>query len=62
MVYEQYNDPQIAIAIEAMIQYALTEGQNVAEELGYIALPPNVARRVAEAADQLSDEFTITVE
>lgn len=62
MVYEQYNDPQVAIAIEAMIQYALTEGQNVAEELGYIALPLNVARRVAEAADQLSDEFTITVE
>ena len=62
MVYEQYNDPQVAIAIEAMIQYALTEGQNVAEELGYIALPLNVARRVAEAADRITDEFTITVE
>ncbi|MGY6529391.1 MAG: phosphate ABC transporter substrate-binding protein PstS [Cyanobacterium sp.] len=62
MVYEQYDDPQLAIAIEAMIQYALTEGQNVAEELGYIALPPNVVARVAEAADRLTDEFTITVD
>jgi len=62
MVYEEYDDPQVAIAIEAMIQYALTDGQNVAEELGYIALPLNVARRVAEAADQLTDEFSITVE
>ncbi|WP_069789772.1 phosphate ABC transporter substrate-binding protein PstS [Cyanobacterium sp. IPPAS B-1200] len=62
MAYQQYDDPQKAVALEAAIQYALTEGQNVATELGYIPLPPNVAARVAEAADQLTDEFTITVD
>ncbi|MBE9222781.1 phosphate ABC transporter substrate-binding protein PstS [Cyanobacterium stanieri LEGE 03274] len=62
LAYQQYDDPQKAVALEAAIQYALTDGQNVATELGYIPLPPNVAARVAQAADQLTDEFTITVE
>lgn len=62
LAYQEYDDPQKAAALEAAIQYALTDGQSVATELGYIPLPPNVAARVAEAADQISDEFTITVE
>ncbi|MGD1862541.1 MAG: phosphate ABC transporter substrate-binding protein PstS [Leptolyngbyaceae cyanobacterium] len=61
MVYEQYDDPQVAKAIEVMIEYGLNEGQASAPELGYIALPDNVRERVAAAADVLSDEYEITL-
>lgn len=61
MVYEEYDDPQTAKAIEAMIEYGLNEGQDVSSELGYIPLPKNVRDRVAEAADGISDEYDITV-
>jgi phosphate transport system substrate-binding protein len=61
LTYQQYPDPEVARAIEAMIQYGLTEGQKVSPELGYIPLPPNVVQKVAEKADQISPDFTINV-
>ncbi len=61
MVYKKYDDPNKAIAIEAMIQYGLNQGQEQAEQLGYIPLPPEVRARVAAAADELSPDFTIKV-
>ncbi|PSR18157.1 phosphate ABC transporter substrate-binding protein PstS [filamentous cyanobacterium CCP3] len=61
MVYEEYDDPQKAKAVEAMIEYGLNEGQEVSSELGYIPLPKNVRDRVAAAADGISDEYKITV-
>jgi phosphate transport system substrate-binding protein len=61
LAYQKYDDPNKAIAMEAMIQYALTYGQDVASELGYIPLPKNVIETVAKVADQMSPDFTITV-
>jgi phosphate transport system substrate-binding protein len=61
LVHEKYPDPTKAKAIEGMIEYALTEGQKVAPELGYVPLPKNVAQKVAAAADQISPEYKITV-
>jgi phosphate transport system substrate-binding protein len=61
LAYKQYDDPNKAIAVEAMIQYGLTEGQKQAPNLGYIALPPNVVERVAATANQISPDFEITV-
>lgn len=61
MAYQKYDDPNKAIAIEAMIQYGLTEGQKVAAQLGYIPLPANVVEKVAAAADQITPDFTIKV-
>lgn len=61
LTYQQYPDPEVARAVEAMIQYGLTEGQKVSPQLGYIALPPNVVQKVAEKADQISPDFTINV-
>jgi len=61
MVYESYEDPDKAKAVEGMVQYGLTEGQEIAPELGYVKLPQNVRERVAEAADGISPDFDITV-
>ncbi len=61
LVHQKYSDPTKAKAIEGMIEYALTEGQKVAPELGYVPLPKNVAQKVAAAADQISPEYKITV-
>ncbi|MEM1311093.1 MAG: phosphate ABC transporter substrate-binding protein PstS [Cyanobacteria bacterium P01_H01_bin.153] len=61
LAYESYDDPQLAKAVEVMIEYGLNEGQESAPELGYIALPDNVRERVAEAADVISDEYDITI-
>lgn len=61
LAYKTYDDPNKAIAMETMIQYALTYGQEVATDLGYIRLPQNVIEKVAEVADQISPDFTIRV-
>ncbi|HEY9830783.1 MAG TPA: phosphate ABC transporter substrate-binding protein PstS [Stenomitos sp.] len=61
LVHQKYSDPTKAKAIEGMVEYALTEGQKVAPELGYVPLPKNVAQKVAAAADQISPEYKITL-
>lgn len=61
LAHKKYSDPQKAKAVEAMIEYALTEGQKVAPELGYIPLPPKVTEKVATAADQISPDYSISV-
>jgi phosphate transport system substrate-binding protein len=61
LTHQKYPDATKAKALEAMIEYGLTEGQKIAPELGYIALPPNVRQKVASAADQISPEYTINV-
>lgn len=61
LAYQNYQDPQTAKAVEGMIEYGLTQGQNAATELGYVPLPENVREKVAEKADQISQEYDITV-
>lgn len=61
LLYKKYDDPNKAIAMEAMIQYCLTDGQKQAGPLGYIELPPNVVKQVAAAADQITPDFNITI-
>lgn len=61
LAFPKYDDANKAIAMEAMIQYALTEGQKVAPALGYIPLPKKVVEKVAAVADQISPDFTINV-
>lgn len=59
LAYGKYDDPQKAIAMEAMIQYGLTTGQDQAAALGYIPLPQNVREKVAAAADVISPDYQI---
>ncbi len=61
MAYKKYPDAAKAKAVEAMIEYGLTEGQKVAGELGYVPLPANVVQKVAAAADAISPEYKIAV-
>lgn len=61
LAYQKYDDPNKAIAMEAIIQYGLTYGQEVASQLGYIPLPPNIIETVAGVADQITPDFTIKV-
>lgn len=61
MAYKKYDNPAKGKAMEAMIEYALTEGQKIAPELGYVPLPQNVITKVAAAADQISPDYKIAV-
>ncbi|MBE9214902.1 phosphate ABC transporter substrate-binding protein PstS [Plectonema cf. radiosum LEGE 06105] len=61
LAYEKYDNPAKAKAMEATIEYALTEGQKVAPELGYVPLPQNVVEKVAAAADKISPEYNIAI-
>lgn len=61
LAYKKYDDPQKAIAMEAMIQYGLTQGQAQSAALGYIPLPKNVVEKVAAAADKISPDYQIKV-
>lgn len=61
LVYKDYDDPEKAKAMEAMIQYGLTQGQEQAPALGYVPLPKTVVEKVAQAADAISPDFQIKV-
>jgi phosphate transport system substrate-binding protein len=61
LAYKKYPDAAKAKAVEAAIEYALTDGQKQATALGYIPLPQNVITKVAAAADQISPEYKISV-
>ncbi|MEA5579094.1 phosphate ABC transporter substrate-binding protein PstS [Anabaena sp. UHCC 0451] len=61
LAYKKYPDAAKAKAMEATIEYALTDGQKLAGELGYVPLPANVVTKVAAAADQISPDYKIAV-
>jgi phosphate transport system substrate-binding protein len=61
LAHKKYTDAAKAKAVEAMIEYGLTEGQKSASELGYVPLPANVVTKVAAAADQISPDYKIAV-
>lgn len=58
---KQYDNPKIGEAVEAFVEYALNQGQNISGELGYVPLPPAVRKQVATVADQISPEYKIEV-
>jgi phosphate transport system substrate-binding protein len=61
LVPQKVADPNKAKAIEAMVEYGLTEGQKVSAELGYVPLPQNVKEKVAAAADGISPDYKIEI-
>lgn len=62
LLYQKYDSTDKPVALEAMIQFGLNEGQEQAVNLGYIKLPDNVRQKVAEAADQLTPDFDIQLQ
>jgi phosphate transport system substrate-binding protein len=61
LVPKKVSDPEKAKAIEAMVEYGLTDGQKITGELGYVPLPKTVVEKVAAAADQISPDYKISV-
>jgi phosphate transport system substrate-binding protein len=62
LVRPNYDDPEKAKGMEVIIEYGLNQGQSMAQELGYVPLPKTVREKVAAAADQLSPDYSITLE
>ena len=61
LVPKKVADPNKAKAIEAMVEYGLTEGQKVSSELGYVPLPQSIKEKVAAAADGISPDYKIEI-
>lgn len=48
LLYENYQDPKTAATLKEVVKYAITDGQKIAVDLGYIPLPPAVTKLVEE--------------
>jgi phosphate transport system substrate-binding protein len=53
ILYKQYPDRRKLDTLRSLIEYAVTDGQKVSEELGYIPLPQAVAERVKTAVENV---------
>jgi phosphate transport system substrate-binding protein len=53
LLYERYPDADKAAALKKFVAWGLTTGQSYSRELGYIALPPEVASLSLAAVDRI---------
>src|SRR5262245_30468490 len=53
LLYERYPDPAKAAALRKFVTWGLTTGQRYSRDLGYIALPPEVASMSLAALDHI---------
>jgi phosphate transport system substrate-binding protein len=53
LLYRNYPDPQKSEALHDLFRWCLTDGQKYAADLGYIPLPPNIARRSLDALERM---------
>jgi phosphate transport system substrate-binding protein len=53
LLYERYPDADKAAALKKFVAWALTTGQSYSRELGYIALPPEVASLSLAAVERI---------
>jgi phosphate transport system substrate-binding protein len=52
LVYPEYDNPETAAAVQQIITWSLENGDDIAQELGYIPLPGDVEERVMATIDQ----------
>jgi phosphate transport system substrate-binding protein len=52
LIYPEYDNPETARAINTIVQWSLQNGDEMAQELGYIPLPGDVQERVIANVDQ----------
>jgi phosphate transport system substrate-binding protein len=50
LFYKENKDPKKAAAIRELVEFCLNDGQKMSAQMGYIALPANVAAAVKKAA------------
>ncbi|MEL6441345.1 MAG: phosphate ABC transporter substrate-binding protein PstS [Cyanobacteria bacterium J06621_8] len=53
LAYENYDDADKLNAFKEVVNWSLTEGQKLSEELGYIPLPTNVVEQVKTELDKI---------
>ena len=53
MLFYQKQDPQKAEYLRKLVAYGLTEGQKIANSMGYIPLPANVIEKVKAASAKI---------
>lgn len=53
LAYQNYDDADKLAAFKEVINWSLTDGQDLAEDLGYIPLPDNVVSKVQTALDTI---------
>ncbi len=53
LFYKDGQDPAKVDAIKQMVDYGLTDGQAMADQLGYIPMPQEVIEKVRAAADKI---------
>lgn len=51
MVYKNYQEQGEADAVKKMVQWMLTEGQQLNDDLGYTKVPESVANSVIQAVN-----------
>ncbi len=51
--YKKYEDPKVAALLRDMVEFCLTDGQKMADKLGYIPLPANVVEAVRKASQNI---------
>ena len=51
LFYRDHGDPEVAALLRELVRYCMTEGQAVADRLGYVSLPPRVVEKVLAAAE-----------
>ncbi len=52
MIYKKYDSPAKAAAIKQMVQWILTDGQKINDDLDYTSIPRSVADRVIQTVNQ----------
>lgn len=53
MLFYQKQDAQKAAFLRKLVEYGLTDGQKLADSMGYIPLPPNVVEKVRAASAKI---------
>jgi phosphate transport system substrate-binding protein len=55
LLYDRYDNSQTASALQDIIKWGLTDGQAVAEEMGYIPLPDTIALRATQVLNRINN-------
>ncbi len=53
LCYKKYEDSAKAEALKSLVEYCLTEGQKISDEMGYIPLPASVVETVRAAVQTI---------
>ncbi len=53
MLFFQRQDPRRAEYLRKVVDFGLTEGQKIADDMGFIPLPPNVVEKVKAASAKI---------